>query len=129
MILSEGVETIAAIIMDPCGTASAVSIPPDGYMERIRALCSQYDILLIADEIITGFGRTGRMFACEHWGITPDIMTVSKGLSSGYMPIGAAIASEEVANAFKGHPHGTLSHGQTYGGHPWHVPWLWPTST
>lgn len=118
VILDEGSETIAAIILDPCATASAVSIPPDGYMQRMRALCTHYGILLIADEIITGFGRTGRMFACEHWGIVPDIMTVSKGLSSGYMPIGAAIASEDVANAFKGHPHGTLSHGQTYGGHP-----------
>lgn len=118
VILTEGPETVAAIIMDPCGTASAVSIPPDGYMQRIRALCDRYGILLIVDEIITGFGRTGKMFASEHWGVIPDIMTVSKGLSSGYMPIGAAIASERVAEVFKDHPHGALSHGQTYGGHP-----------
>jgi adenosylmethionine-8-amino-7-oxononanoate aminotransferase len=118
VIVSEGPETIAAIIMDPCATASAVSIPPDGYMQQVRSLCDRYGLLFIVDEIITGFGRTGRMFASEHWGIAPDIMTVSKGLSSGYMPIGAAIASEEVADAFQGHPQGTFSHGQTYGGHP-----------
>lgn len=118
VILSEGPETVAAIIMDPCATASAVSIPPDGYMQRVRQLCDRYGLLLIMDEIIIGFGRTGRMFASQHWGIEPDIMTVSKGLSSGYMPIGAAIASEAVAEAFQGHPHGALSHGQTYGGHP-----------
>ena len=118
VILEEGPETVAAIIMDPCGTASAVAVPPDGYMLRIRQMCDHYGILFIMDEIITGFGRTGKMFASEHWGIEPDIMTVSKGLSSGYIPIGAAIASERVADVFKGHPHGTLSHGQTYGGHP-----------
>lgn len=118
VILAEGPETVAAIIMDPCATASAVSIPPDGYMQRVRTLCDEYGLLFIVDEIITGFGRTGRLFASEHWGLVPDIMTVSKGLSSGYMPIGAAIASEAVADAFKGHPQGALSHGQTYGGHP-----------
>ncbi len=118
VILHEDPETIAAIIMDPCATASAVSIPPDGYMQRVRALCDTYGILFIMDEIISGFARTGKMFASEHWDVVPDIMTVSKGLSSGYMPIGAAIAKEEIADVFKGHPQGVLSHGQTYGGHP-----------
>jgi adenosylmethionine-8-amino-7-oxononanoate aminotransferase len=70
------------------------------------------------DEIITGFGRTGKMFASEHWDVEPDIITVSKGLSSGYMPIGAAVVKEEIAQAFTDHPDGVLSHGQTYGGHP-----------
>jgi adenosylmethionine-8-amino-7-oxononanoate aminotransferase len=87
-------------------------------LKRVRALCDRYGLLLILDEVITGFGRTGRMFAAEHVPVVPDVMTVSKGLSSGYMPIGAAIVSERVAQAFMGRPDGVLSHGQTYGGHP-----------
>ena len=118
VILREDPETIAAIIFDPCATASSVSVPPDGYMQKVRALCDKYGILFIMDEIISGFGRTGKMFASEHWDIVPDIMTLSKGLSSGYIPIGAAIAKEEIAEVFIGHPEGSLSHGQTYGGHP-----------
>jgi adenosylmethionine-8-amino-7-oxononanoate aminotransferase len=118
VILTEGPETVAAVIMDPCSTASAVSVPPADYMPRVRELCDQYGLLFIMDEIITGFGRTGRMFASGHWQVEPDIMTVSKGLSSGYMPIGAAVVKEEIAQAFIGHPDGVLSHGQTYGGHP-----------
>lgn len=118
IILRENAETIAAMIVDPCGTASAVSIPPPDYMPQLEALCRRYGVLLIVDEIITGFGRTGRMFACEHWGITPDLMTISKGLSSGYIPIGATLVSERIARVFIDHPDGRLSHGQTYGGHP-----------
>jgi adenosylmethionine-8-amino-7-oxononanoate aminotransferase len=118
VILTEGAETVAAVIMDPCATASAVSIPSPAYMPRVAELCQQYGLLLIVDEVITGFGRTGKMFASEHWQLEPDIMTVSKGLSSGYMPIGAAVVKEAVAQAFMDHPHGVLSHGQTYGGHP-----------
>ncbi len=118
IILQEGPDTIAAMVIDPCGTASAVSIPPADYLPRLQALCRRYGILLVVDEIITGFGRTGRLFASQHWDIEPDIMTLSKGLSSGYMPIGAAVVSERVARAFVGHPDGQLSHGQTYGAHP-----------
>ncbi len=118
VILAEEPETVAAVIVDPCATASAVSIPPPDYMPRLRQICDRHGLLLIADEVITGFGRTGRMFACEHWGVEPDIMTLSKGLSSGYMPIGAAVVREEIAQAFMTSPEGVLSHGQTYGGHP-----------
>jgi adenosylmethionine-8-amino-7-oxononanoate aminotransferase len=118
IILNEGPETVSAIIMDPCSTASAVAIPPPDYMPRVRELCDKYGLIFIMDEVIAGFGRTGKMFASEHWNIVPDIMTLSKGLSSGYMPIGAAVVKEEVAQAFMGHPDGVLSHGQTYGGHP-----------
>jgi adenosylmethionine-8-amino-7-oxononanoate aminotransferase len=118
VIVEEAAETVAAVIVDPCSTASAVSIPPPGYLPRLRQICDQYGVLLIADEVITGFGRTGKMFACEHWGLIPDIMTVSKGLSSGYMPIGATIVKEEIAQVFLESPEGILSHGQTYGGHP-----------
>ncbi len=117
VILAEEPETVAAVIVDPCATASAVSIPPPDYMPRLRQICDRHGCL-IADEVITGFGRTGRMFACEHWGVEPDIMTLSKGLSSGYMPIGAAVVREEIAQAFMTSPEGVLSHGQTYGGHP-----------
>ncbi len=118
-IVQERPETIAGLIIDPCGVASGVRPPttPD-FMPRLRALCDKYGILLIMDEIIAGFARTGKMFASEHWGIQGDVMTVSKGLSSGYMPIGAAIISERVARAFMGRPDGVFSHGQTYGGHP-----------
>ncbi len=118
LIQTEGPETISAVLMDPCGTASAVSVPPPDYLPRVRALCDRYGILLIIDEVITGFGRTGRLFACEHWGIEPDLLTLSKGLSSGYMPIGAVVVREEITRVFSGHPNGVLSHGQTFGGHP-----------
>lgn len=118
LILSERPETVAGLIFDPLALASGVYPPPPDYMQGLRALLDRYGILLILDEVITGFARTGRMFAADHWGIVPDVMTVSKGLSSGYMPIGAAIVRESVAVAFMGRPDGVLSHGQTYGGHP-----------
>jgi taurine-pyruvate aminotransferase len=118
LILAEGPETVSAVIMDPCATASAVSIPPPEYMPRVAEICRRYEVLLILDEVITGFGRTGRMFAAEHWDLQPDIMTLSKGLSSGYVPIGATVVAEEVADVFRGSPEGVLWHGQTYGGHP-----------
>ena len=119
LMVQERPETIAGLIMDPCGVASGVRPPPTpDFMPRLRALCDKHGILLIMDEIIAGFGRTGQMFASDHWDIQGDVMTISKGLSSGYMPIGAAIVSERVAQAFMGRPDGVLSHGQTYGGHP-----------
>jgi adenosylmethionine-8-amino-7-oxononanoate aminotransferase len=118
VIVDEGPETVAAVIMDPCSTASAVAVPPPDYMPRVRELCDRYGLIFIMDEIITGFGRTGRMFASEHWRVEPDVMTLSKGLSSGYMPIGATVVREEIAELFMDSPDGVLSHGQTYGGHP-----------
>jgi adenosylmethionine-8-amino-7-oxononanoate aminotransferase len=81
-------------------------------------LCDRYGLLLIADEVITGFGRTGRMFACEHWGVAPDIMTVAKGITSGYIPMGGAITSKAVADAFIGSPRASFRHVITFGGHP-----------
>lgn len=118
LILSERPETIAGLIFDPLALASGVFPPPPGYMQGLRELLDEHGILLILDEVITGFARTGAMFAADHWGIVPDVLTVSKGLSSGYMPIGAAVVREAIAEAFMDHPHGVLSHGQTYGGHP-----------
>ena len=116
--MTERPETIAGLIFDPLALATGVYPPPPGYMQGLRTLLDKYGILLILDEVITGFARTGKMFASEHWGIVPDVMTVSKGISSGYMPIGAAIVRETIADAFKGRPDGVLFHGQTYGGHP-----------
>lgn len=118
LILTERPETIAGLIFDPLALATGVYPPPPAYMSGLRSVLDKYGILLILDEVITGFARTGKMFASEHWGIVPDVMTVSKGISSGYMPIGAAIVRETIADAFKGRPDGVLFHGQTYGGHP-----------
>ena len=118
VIAAEGADTVAAVIVDPVATAIGVALPPREYLARVAAICKAHDILLIDDEVIAGFGHTGRLFACEHAGVVPDIMTVSKGLSSGYLPIGATIASARVAAAFRDAPGGVLSHGQTFGGHP-----------
>lgn len=118
IIVFERPETVAAVIIDPATTYQGVAVPHETYLPLVREICSRYGVLLIADEIITGFGRTGRMFCVEHTAVVPDIMTVSKGLTSGYVPQGAAIASRAVADAFVGGPEKTFAHGQTYGAHP-----------
>jgi adenosylmethionine-8-amino-7-oxononanoate aminotransferase len=110
--------TVAAVILDPLGTASGVMVPPASYLPGVRQLCDRYGILLICDEIITGFGRTGRMFACEHWDVVPDIMTLSKGITSGYQPMAAVVVRDAVFERFIGGWRETLSHGHTFGGHP-----------
>jgi len=94
------------------------SPPPPEYWPMIRSICNKYGVLLIMDEVICGFGRTGKWFACEHYDVVPDIMTVAKGLSSGYLPIAAAIATMEVAEKFKGGYAETFQHGVTWGAHP-----------
>ena len=81
-------------------------------------MCDKYGVLLIADEVITGFGRTGKMFACEHWGVTPDMMTVAKGITSGYIPMGGTITRKEIADAFVGSQRVSFRHVITFGGHP-----------
>lgn len=118
VILAERPTTVAAVVVDPAATAIAVAVPPPEYLRQLREICDRYGVLLIDDEIITGFGRTGRMFCAEHSGVVPDIMTLSKGLSSGYMPIGAAIVRDEIADTFTGRDDGILAHGHTYGSHP-----------
>jgi len=119
-IAEVGAENVAAVIVDPCATASGVAAAPASDLVELRALCDEHGILLIADEVITGFCRTGYMFATERAGITPDFMTVSKALSSGYMPIGAAIISERITELLReaDRPDSVFSHGHTYGGHP-----------
>jgi adenosylmethionine-8-amino-7-oxononanoate aminotransferase len=93
---------------------------PPGYLKRIRELCTQYDVLLIADEVATGFGRTGKMFACQHEGVTPDLMAISKGLTGGYMPLAATLTTEAIYNAFLGkyEEFRTFFHGHSYTGNP-----------
>ena len=114
-VIGEGPETVAAIIVEPVTGYSGIQPAPDGYLRRLRDLCDAHGILLIFDEVITGFCRTGKMFASEHWGVVPDIMTVAKGITSGYVPLGAAIVSEKVGNFFEDH---YLGGGLTYAAHP-----------
>jgi len=113
----EGPETISALIMDPIPSSNTgFPIPPDGYLSGERRLCDKYGILLIFDEIQTGFGKTGKMFACEHWNVTPDILCIGKGFTGGYIPLGAAITTEKVYSVFRRAGH-ELRSGSTYGGH------------
>lgn len=115
-ILEEGPETVAAFIADPVQGSLAGYVPPvPEYIPMVREICSKYDVLYIDDEVITGFGRTGKMFGIENWGVVPDIMVMAKGLSSGYLPIGAVAMKEEIADVLQ---HGMFFHGMTYGGHP-----------
>lgn len=116
-IVELGPNNVAGVVVDPMGTASGVTIPPDSDLQAIRELCDEFGILLIVDEVITGFGHTGVLFASAHSGVQPDIIAISKGLSSGYMPIGATLVSGAIADAFVGREN-YLAHGQTYGGHP-----------
>ncbi len=118
LIEFEGPESIAALIMEPVQNSGGCIVPPDNYFPAIRELCSKYGIVMIMDEVICGFGRTGKMFGSEHWGIKPDIMTIAKGLSSAYQPLGAAVVKKEIADAFLGAEGRKLLHGITFGGHP-----------
>ncbi len=115
IITFEGPQTIAAVIVESVVGTNGLIIPPDGYMQGLRELCTRHGILLICDEIMSGFGRTGEWFAVDHWGVVPDIMTVAKGLTSAYVPLGAAIVTDEIAQRFEDHP---LYAGLTYNSHP-----------
>jgi taurine--2-oxoglutarate transaminase len=114
-VLGEGPETVAAIIAEPVTGLSGFVPPPDGYLRRLRDLCDRHGILLILDEVITGFCRTGRWFAGQHWDVVPDLMTLAKGITSGYVPLGAAVVSDRVAAYFDDH---YLGGGLTYAAHP-----------
>jgi 4-aminobutyrate---pyruvate transaminase len=119
-ILREDPETVAAFIAEPVMGAGGVIIPPLGYFEKIQKVLKKYDVLLIADEVICGFGRTGNMFGSETYGLTPDIMTVAKALSSAYLPISATIINDELYQAFVAQSEkiGVFAHGFTYSAHP-----------
>jgi len=118
IIKFQGPETIAAVIGEPVSSPQGAVVPGDNYWPMLREVCDRYGCLLIADEVITGFGRTGKMFACEHWGITPDMMTVAKGITSGYIPMGGTIVRKPIADAFVGSAKAAFRHVITFGGHP-----------
>ncbi|PWW20777.1 putrescine aminotransferase [Cytobacillus oceanisediminis] len=118
IIENEGPETIAAVIVEPIQGAGGVIIPPDGYLEAVRNLCNQYGILMIADEVICGFGRTGRMFGVDNWNVVPDIMCMAKGITSGYIPLGAVAITERLRDNLAEVSDDVLFHGFTYSGHP-----------
>lgn len=118
IIEAEGSETIAAFIAEPIQGAGGVLIPPEDYFKEVRKICDEYEILFIADEVITGFGRTGTMFALEDSAVEPDMMTFAKGVTSGYFPLGGVILSDKIHDVLKEKSEGTLFHGFTYSGHP-----------
>jgi taurine---2-oxoglutarate transaminase len=115
IILYEGPETIAAVLMESVTGTNGIIIPPQGYMQGVRALCDKYSIVMIADEVMSGFGRTGRWFAIEHWDVVPDIITMAKGLTSAYAPLGAVAMKPEIAACFDEQ---VFESGLTYTSHP-----------
>lgn len=118
-ILREGPETVAAVIAEPVHGAGGVIPPTPGYWPRLREICDRHQVLLIADEVITGFGRTGRWFALEHWGVQPDLMTVAKAITSAYVPLAGFIVSDRVHQAIiSAPPEAKFMHGYTNAGHP-----------
>ena len=112
--------TIAAVIVEPIAGSTGVLIPPQGYLQRLRELCTKHGIVLIFDEVITGFGRTGSTFAAQTFGVTPDLITCAKGLTNGAVPMGAVIAKDEIHDAFMQGPESAIEfpHGYTYSAHP-----------
>jgi taurine--2-oxoglutarate transaminase len=111
----EGPDTVAAVLVEAVTGSNGVIVPPAGWLAGLRALCDHYGVLLVCDEVMSGFGRTGRWFAVDHEGVSPDIMTIAKGLTSGYVPLGACVTSEAVADAVADVP---LGSGLTYQSHP-----------
>lgn len=116
-ILFEGADTVAAVVLEPVQNAGGCLTPPPGYFPRVREICDRYDVLLVSDEVICAFGRHGHTFACDKFGYVPDLITCAKGMTSGYGPLGALIASDRVMEPFL-RPGVTFSHGYTWGGHP-----------
>ncbi|HEX6205231.1 MAG TPA: aminotransferase class III-fold pyridoxal phosphate-dependent enzyme, partial [Solirubrobacterales bacterium] len=116
-IVFEGPETVAAVILEPVQNAGGCFVPPDGYFQRVREICDQYDVLMISDEVICAWGRLGHYFGCERFDYVPDMITIAKALTSAYAPMGGVIASDKVAEPFM---EGTASfaHGFTFAGHP-----------
>jgi taurine--2-oxoglutarate transaminase len=115
VIQLEGPSTIAGLIMEPIVGTNGVLIPPDGFLQGVRALCDRHGILLICDEVMSGFGRTGEWFAVNHWNVVPDIMSMAKGLTSAYVPMGAVGMRREIADRFKDR---VFASGLTYNSHP-----------
>jgi beta-alanine--pyruvate transaminase len=120
MVALHDASTIAAVIVEPLAGSTGVLVPPKGYLQRLRSICDRHGILLIFDEVITGFGRLGSPFAANHFGVTPDLMTVAKGLTNGCVPMGAVFAQQFIHDAFMNGPEHLIEffHGYTYSGHP-----------
>ncbi|WP_313088488.1 aspartate aminotransferase family protein [Pseudomonas sp.] len=120
LITLHGAENIAAVIVEPMSGSAGVILPPQGYLQRLREITRQHGILLIFDEVITGFGRVGEAFAAQRWGVTPDIVTCAKGLTNGAIPMGAVLVDENIHDAFMHGPESAIEffHGYTYSGHP-----------
>ncbi len=116
-ILREGPETVALFLAEPVQGSGGVIVPPDDYFPRIREICDKYEVLFAADEVITGFGRTGRMFGLEHWGVEPDLVLFAKAITSGYFPLGGVGVNEDIAAALDDGPQPWM-HAYTYGAHP-----------
>lgn len=119
-ILYYGAETVAAFIAEPVQGAGGVIVPPKNFWPLVRQICDKYGILLISDEVVTGFGRSGSMFGSRGWGVKPDIMTLAKGLTAGYVPLSATLVNKKIEHEFLNNHdyHGLLMQGYTYGGHP-----------
>ncbi len=115
IIAVEGPQTIAAIILETVVGTNGILVPPPGYLEGVRAICDEFGIMMIADEVMAGFGRCGEWFAVDHWGVTPDLITFAKGVNSGYVPLGGVIMTDRVAATFAERPY---PGGLTYSGHP-----------
>jgi beta-alanine--pyruvate transaminase len=120
LIALHDASTIAAVIVEPISGSAGVLLPPVGYLNRLREICDKHDILLIFDEVITGFGRTGKPFAAQAFDVTPDLMTTAKGLTNGSIPMGAVFAQRKIYDAFMQGPENTIElfHGYTYSAHP-----------
>jgi taurine--2-oxoglutarate transaminase len=115
IIQYEGPQTIAAILIESVTGTNGIIVPPEGYIQGVRNICNRHHILMITDEVMSGFGRTGEWFAVNHWGVVPDIMTMAKGLTSGYAPLGVVAMKPEIAAAFNER---VYEGGLTYNGHP-----------
>ncbi|WP_343559326.1 aminotransferase class III-fold pyridoxal phosphate-dependent enzyme [Kiloniella sp. b19] len=115
LLMYENPNTVAAVILETVVGTNGIIVPPDGYLQSIREVCSRHGILLILDEVMAGYGRTGKWFATDHWGVEPDIMTGAKGINSGYVPLGTMSVSKDIADWLKTTP---LPGGLTYAGHP-----------
>ena len=120
LVTLHGAENIAAVIVEPMSGSAGVILPPLGYLQRLREITAKHGILLIFDEVITGFGRVGKAFAAERWGVTPDILTCAKGLTNGAVPMGAVCVADDLFEAFMSGPESAIEffHGYTYSGHP-----------
>jgi taurine---2-oxoglutarate transaminase len=114
-ITAEGPQTVAAVVLESVVGTNGILVPPPGYLAGVRALCDEFGILMVADEVMAGFGRCGEWFAVDHWGVTPDLITFAKGVNSGYVPLGGVVMSDAVAASFQDRPY---PGGLTYSGHP-----------